>query len=290
MKSKIILLFSILLLFACQNKPQPKESTTPEATKAELFALANSDLNAFALKIAGETGSTYDRSKNIVTWLANNFNWTATDYKKRTVAEIVERKGGNCAELAKVTKALLKNLDFKMRQVREVNIHILDESRKGRAEEKIKEYGPRASVFGKRHNDHVWIEVYDETTGEWFPADPSLGVIGTNEWLAARYGFGERFTLDPTSEDMIAPIAIFAFNDQKEIVENRTAHYAINGFQNLYSEKLSAHESWAKWKEKIDFLDDKIEGAFKNEINLHDYEADIDELATLYQSLKESSL
>ncbi|MCB9293523.1 MAG: hypothetical protein H6559_10430 [Lewinellaceae bacterium] len=51
-------------------------------------------------------------------------------------------------------------------------------------------------------------------------------------WLAARYAFTKRYSLDASSEDMIAPFAIFVESEEEWI--NRTADYAIEGFNHLY--------------------------------------------------------
>jgi len=43
-----------------------------------------------------------------------------------------------------------------------------------RAARKVAEMGNRASVFGRRHNDHVWIEIHGgrkPVTGRPFVAD-----------------------------------------------------------------------------------------------------------------------
>ena len=38
----------------------------------------------------------------------------------------------------------------------------------------------------------------------------------------------------------------------------------------------------------LDLLDDKVAGAFAGSINLHEFEAQIDELAGIYEQLKSS--
>ena len=52
------------------------------------------------------------------------------------------------------------------------------------------------------------------------PVDPSMNVIGTEQWLKARAWFGQRITIDTSiTNDMIVPFAIFVvgdnFNSQK---------------------------------------------------------------------------
>jgi Transglutaminase-like superfamily len=248
--------------------------------------LALADRHAFAEQVAAGATSDLERARALTTWFARHFDWTATDYQQRTVDEILERQGGNCAELARVTTAMFEELGMRMRSVREINLHVESASRRETARAKIAELGNRASVFGKRHNDHVWIEIQDRATGEWFPADPSLGVVGEEAWIAARLGFGERFTLDPSSEDMIAPFAIFAWQDGR-MVENRTAHYSVEGFDRFYDGRLSALPAWSEWVRLLDELDDRALAAFRGEANLHDSEARIDELAQTYERLRE---
>ncbi len=249
-----------------------------------LYSLAITDLPAFSQYVASGAKTDYDKAFRVVDWFARHFDWTYTDYKRRTVNEILERKGGNCNELAQVSRASLETLGLKMRRVREINLHVLTERRQNDAETKVKEGGPRMSVFGKQHNDHVWLEIYDSSTGEWFPADPSIGVVGKRAWLAARYGFGKRYSLDPSSEDMIAPFAVFA--EDKPAWINRTADYAIDGFNELYYGQLDRLPSWQKWVDLVNELDDKALGAFNGEVNLHDSKQTIAQLSDTYQTLK----
>src|SRR5215510_461653 len=117
------------------------------------------NLKVFADSISAGAASDYEKAEKVVRWLAKNFDWKATDYKKRTVEEIIARQGGNCNELAMVTMALLKELNLQMRKIREINIHKESAERRENARQKILEKGNRMSVFGKRHNDHVWIEI-----------------------------------------------------------------------------------------------------------------------------------
>ena len=252
----------------------------------DLYTLALQDRSGFAEHVSAGANTDFERAHAVVAWFADHFDWTATDYQVRTVEEILERKGGNCSELARVTQAMLEELGLPMRRVREINIHVESEARQQRAEQKVAEMGARLSVFGRRHNDHVWIEVQDRDTGDWFPADPSMGVIGEREWLAARFGFGERYTLDPTSEDMIVPFALFAEDDAGNLAENRTAHYVIEGFDALYADRLRQLPSWPDWVRLVDELDDRALAAFRGRENLHDHAAQIDELAATYEALR----
>ncbi len=282
LKNQLFIL--LFFLIACQGSSHDGTDTSIQGE--DLYQLALADLKAFAEKVAVDGKTTYEQANSIVTWYAQNFDWTATDYKKRTVRDILERKGGNCNELAMVTTATMEALNMKMRKVREINIHVDNPSRQNRAEQKVRDNGPKASVFGRRHNDHVWIEIYDEATKSWFPADPSLGIAGKKEWLEARLGFGERYTLDPTSTDMIAPFAVFAMDDNNNIVENRTRHYIIEGFNEVYTYELQKLTAWNEWTELINYLDDKARGAFTGTTNLHKYGDEIARLVELYELLK----
>ncbi len=278
--------FNALQWIACCAVAAAAVTTSARAAESASASLALADRHAFAELVTAGATSDLERAQALASWFARNFDWTATDYQQRTVDQILERQGGNCAELARVTTAMFEELGMRMRRVREINLHVESAERRESARAKIAELGNRASVFGKRHNDHVWIEIQDRATGEWFPADPSLGVVGEEAWIAARLGFGERFTLDPSSEDMIAPFAIFGWEEDGR-VEDRTAHYAVEGFDRLYDGRLSELPAWAEWVQLLDELGDKALGAFRGEVNLHDSEAQIDALARTYERLRE---
>lgn len=252
----------------------------------QLYSLARTDLKAFAQQVSKDSKSELGQAQAIVRWLAKNFEWKATDYQKRTVPEIIERKGGNCNELAMVALSAMKELNIKIRRVHEVNIHVNTPERGGRAHEMVKEKGNTLSVFGRHHNDHVWLELYDSAANDWFPADPSSGLVGTEEWMKGRVWFGERVSLNPITQDMIMPFAIFAADDSGKFTINRTQHYVIDEFDRLYDGKLHKLAAWKRWLTLIDLLDDKVAGAFAGSINLHDYESQIDDLAVVYDQLR----
>lgn len=253
-----------------------------------LYQLAIQDLDAFAHAVTAEDLTGLDQAETIVNWFALHFDWTYTDYQQRSVAEIVARKGGNCSELARVTQACLETLDIPIRRIREINLHIPTPRRQVTAEQKVQELGLRASVFGHRHNDHVWLEIYDNQSESWIPADPSLGVVGTRMWLAARYAFGKRYSLDPTSADMIAPFAIFTQQDDQWI--SLTEKYAIDGFNELYYGELSKLEHWPVWVEQIRAMDGLALRAFQGQSNLHEHTVAIKSLHDTYHNLKNEFL
>lgn len=278
----------LLSLFCLSNHTLAQSKIDSKTEK--LYQLAETDLKKFAQEIAGNSKSDFKRTKNIVTWLATHFDWKSTDYQKRTPLEIIQRRGGNCNDLALVSIECMKTLGIQYRRVREINLHVDTPRRQVTAEQKVAENGNRMSVFGQRHNDHVWMEVFDPKTNRWFPADPSMGAVGEDQWLAARYSFGERFTLNPISQDMIAPFAIFALDDKGNTIENRSKHYAVDEFNELYHKQLQKLPSWNKWVQGIEFLSTKADEAFSGKTNLHHYTEDIHQLWRTYYKLKEEYL
>ena len=185
-----------------------------------------------------------------------------------------------------VALSAMKGLNIKIRRVHEVNIHVNTPERGVRAHELVKVKGNTLSVFGRHHNDHVWLELYDSVANDWFPADPSSGLVGTEEWMKGRVWFGGRVTLNQITQDMIVPFAIFAADENGKFTINRTQHYVIDEFDRLYEGKLHKLAAWKQWLTLVDLLDDKVAGAFAGSINLHEYEGQIDELAVVYDELR----
>jgi len=250
---------------------------------------ASVNTKIFAQSIVAGTNDNYQKAKTLLSWLGNHFEWKATDYQKRTVKEIIVRQGGNCFELATVYMSLLKELNLTYRPIAEINIHVYSERRGKTADEKIKESGNGMSVFGKQHNDHRWVEIYDDKTGEWVPADPTMNIIGFDQWLKARAWFGERHTInDEFSGEMIAPFAIFVVNNNNKssMGDNRTLYYMVTKLDNLYDGKLSKLPSWSKWVSGLQTLSAAAKKAFEGEENLHNYDDQISELAKVYENLK----
>jgi hypothetical protein len=247
----------------------------------------------FAENIVSGISDNYEKAKALLGWLGNNFDWKATDYKQRTVKEIIARKGGNCFELATVYMTLLKELNIKYRPIAEINIHKYSEQRGQTAAQKVKDAGNRMSVFGKQHNDHRWVEIFDEKTNEWVPADPTMNIIGFDQWLKARAWFGERHTInDEFSNDMIAPFAIFVVSrdNKSKMEENRTAYYMNTKLDALYNQELSKLPSWNQWVSGLQTLSTVAKKAFEGEENLHNYNDQIAQLALVYQNLKNEYL
>lgn len=283
MKHLLRALFVLSFTFSTAAAQPNKASSTQNE---ELFGLARTDLKAFAQQVSKNAKSELGQAQAIVRWLAQNFEWKATDYRKRTVQEIIERKGGNCNELAMVALSAMKELNIKLRRVHEVNIYKNTPERGDRAREMVKEKGNTYSVFGRHHNDHVWLELYDSVANDWFPADPSSGLVGVTEWMKGRVVFGKRFSLNPITEEMIVPFAVFAADAEGKFTINRTQHYLVDEFDRLYDGKLRKHAAWKKWITMLDVLDDRVAGAFAGNVNLHEYEAQIDALAATYEKLR----
>jgi Transglutaminase-like superfamily len=275
----------LLLCLSCAAAAQRNSSSRNE----QLYALSRTDLKAFAQQVSKNATSELGQAQAIVRWLAQNFEWKATDYQKRTVQEIIDRKGGNCNELALVALSAMKELNIKLRRVHEVNIYVNTPERGVRAHEMVKEKGNSSSVFGRHHNDHVWLELYDSRAGEWFPADPSSGLVGVDEWMKGRVVFGKRFSMNPITEEMIVPFAIFAADEDGKFTINRTQHYLVEEFDRLYDGKLHKVPAWQEWTKSLDLLDDKVAGAFAGRVNLHEYESQIDSLAETYEQLRASA-
>ncbi len=226
------------------------------------------DRAALARTAAGDAKTTVDRVRAVVRWTNRSSEWTSTDYKSRTVDEIIARKGGNCNEQAMVVVALLDELGVRTRRVRELNIQPENPGRQERAERRVVETGIGASVFGLRHNDHVWIEFWDEERSEWTPADPTLDLVGFDDWLRARVGFGARPThaILP-SRDMLVPFAIFAVDGRS--LTPRTERYLIRGFDDLYGGRLSRLDAWHEWVRAVVAVQPAALGAFEGKVNLH---------------------
>jgi hypothetical protein len=259
---------------------------SPKIRDERLYALARSDFKAFAHEVSKGATSELGQTQAIVRWLTQNFEWKTTDYQKRTVPDIVERGGGNCDDFSSVALAAMNELGIKSRKVHEVHIRTESPDRGARARALVKEKGNAYSVFGRHHNDHVYLEVYDSTAREWFPADPWGGLVGTDEWMKGRVWFGQRASLNPDAEDMIVPIAIFAADAAGKFTIDRTKHYLSDEFDRLYGGKLHENPAWPRWVTLLDGVSPKVKEAFAGTFDLHQDEPEIDELAATYDRLR----
>lgn len=247
----------------------------------------STELDSLACRFAGETGTNLEKAERLLDSLGRSFKWLATDYQRRTPVQIVRRGGGNCFELAVLYGDLIRRLGVKHRQVAEINLHVYTPSRQRTAEQKVKEAGPRMSVFGERHNDHRWVEIYDERTGDWIPADPSMGVIGLPRWVEVRLGFGARMTIDTAiTNDMIAPFAIFVVDSNYSYSESRTEYYVVESFNDFYQGQLAKQKEWKSWVEGVKRLEQPAREAFQGKADLHKHTQDIAELNRIYDELR----
>lgn len=280
----------VLLLLAAQ--PFLVFAQSNRTHVAEKIDTARLDLKALGEDITRNDSTDYQKATSLMNWVSNRLEWLATDYKRRTVKEILERGGGNCYELAEVYLALVKEMNIKSRPIAEINLSRLNHDRQRTAQQLIREKGSRASVFGARHNDHRWLEVHDDTSGNWLPVDPTMNVIGVERWVKARLGFGKRVTIDPViTDDMIAPFAVFVTDGSKtNMIENRSAYYMVEQFDRAYDHALSKLPSWNRWVALIDSLSMQSKSAFESKENLHLHAKQIEELDAVYHRLKEEYL
>lgn len=249
------------------------------------------DLQQMASDIVGDADSDRDKAEKIIVWLNKNFTWTDTDYRNRSVEEITARRGGNCAEQVRVTRALLDELGIPTRNITEINVQPESEQRQKDAEEVVSKWGVKGSVFGLRHNDHRWIEFYDSQARAWTPADPSLGLLGLESWLMARVGFDSRPThhILP-ARDMLVPFCIFATDDRESrILEDRSKYYLIEQFNHIYGGKLAEAPPWPRWEQLAEGIAPHCKGALLGQENLHHQTDAIEQIGAVYKALRRES-
>jgi transglutaminase-like putative cysteine protease len=248
-----------------------------------------SDVDALAVRTAGE-GTVLERTSRLVSWINHDFEWTATDYQQRTPEQIIERRAGNCADLAKVLARLLDAVHVRYRIVREINVQPASDSRQTNAEAKIASGGARFSVFGRRHNDHTWLEVFEPDSSTWMPADPAVGVVGIENWISARLAFSDRrqpvvAATVPIVQTMLVPFAVVAAG-----TEDRSAYYLIDQFDRTYGGRLHSLPAWAEWCSLVRELAPLAMGAFKGDANLHEHAATIARAAGAYETLRQQAI
>ena len=249
------------------------------------------DISRLATSVAGR-GSTFERTGRLVYWINDSLSWSATDYVRRTPLEILARRQGNCADLASVLRIMLDSLGIRSRWIREINVQPgQTPQRQKTAEAMVAQRGNTLSVFGLQHNDHVWLEVWDESGQAWFPADPAYGVVGLAQWLPARLALDNRplprvEAVVPIAADMRAPFVILAQEKRaKEFDEDRTAFYLIEGFAGLYQGKLAALPAWHEWVQAVKEVSTHARLAFEGKENLHLQADRIGRLKLMYDSL-----
>jgi hypothetical protein len=274
-----------LVIVPCASKAQVGSSAPSEPAAVPL------NITAFADSAAGQ-GTSFQRTQRLVHWVNDNFTWSATDYQQRTPQQIVARRTGNCAELASVLRMLLDSMHVRSRWVREINVQPEQTPRRQKtAEEKVAELGNSASVFGLQHNDHAWLEVWDDTGKTWFPADPAFGVVGLQEWLPARLALDSRpkprvAAVVPIAADMLVLFVVVAGDSRRgPYVDDRTTYYLIDGFNELYGGRLSSLPAWPDWVAAIRNVSPHAVEAFNGRENLHKYTSEIGQLKATYDEL-----
>ncbi len=235
-----------------------------------------------------EAGRTLDapgtvpaRVGRLVTHLNRAMPFVATDYRNRTVEEILQRGAGNCADHARVLRSLLESRGIQVRWVQEINLQAPSERRQANAAAMVQKRGAQASVFGRSHNDHRWLEVWDPQTESWFPADSSIGVSGVDAWIHRRLGFSDR---PAAVAEMIAPVFVEALTADKARVP-RSSAYLIEGFNQAYGGHLAGLPAWPAWVASVKALEPLASGAFRSEVDLHGQGRLFEELALAYGRL-----
>lgn len=252
-------------------------------------------ITQLADSIAGR-GTALERTTRLVYWINDRFEWSATDYRQRSAREIIERRAGNCADLASVLRLMLDSLSVRSRWVHEINIQPgTTPARQRTADSLVTARGMAYSVFGLQHNDHVWLEVYDERADRWFPADPAYGVVGEDAWAAARLALERRppprvAAVGPIAADMVVPFVVAAGTRRSGPYDiDRTRHYLIDSFDRLYGGNASSLPSWTVWVRQVEALSVHAREAFAGQTNLHGYTTDIAALATTYARLRQEA-
>jgi transglutaminase-like putative cysteine protease len=264
---------------------------TPHVPAQEPSAPA--DIDSLSRQIAGDSGSSLDRAQRLITWINTSFDWKATDYQQRTIEQIIERRGGNCAELSRVLERLLKPAGIRYRWVSEINIHPYTPGRQQRAEARVAANGNRSSVFGLRHNDHRWLEVFDDAAGQWVPADPSIGIAGVEAWIKFRMGLANRPqpqvpAVAEILKDMIVPFAVIA-RSESGLGEDRSEFYLVEQFNRTYGGRLASLPAWRDWTAGVRELSQSAARAFRGDVNLHDSNDKIARLAETYEALRQQA-
>lgn len=245
------------------------------------------DFRALAEQVAGaDDASGIERVRRIVAWMHRTFELLETDYQDRTVDEIVARRGGNCREHAMVLAALLRAQDVPVHWVTEINIQARSPERQQDAEALVAKRGPRASVFGLRHNDHRWLEVPGDEPGEWEPADTFLDLVGIDTWVRARLGFSVRSAGGP---EMIAPVAVMTLDDYGKPLEERSHAYLAMAFDRAYDGQLHVLPAWSTWVTQIEQVTPLAMGAFAGEVNLHQHNDVFARCTEAYDALAEQA-
>lgn len=247
------------------------------------------NFNTIALEVTKDISSNFERCKTLVNWVHDNFSWPATDYKNRTIEEVLERRSGNCREQAWVLRKLLQEVSIPTRWVREINIHPESIDRRNSSKQLIEEVGLKCSVFGYRHNDHTWIEAYISETNEWVPADPAMGLFGKDKWVETRFHINKLPHKTLATLDMIVPICIIVMDDKFLPIDNRSNHYLIDLFSQFFPHVKENTIMWEKWVTYIHSFYPYAQLAFQAEYNLHEQDKNIKEMHEVYKTFWKES-
>jgi hypothetical protein len=263
------------------------------AACAESLPTTAAEIDTLARRVAGDGGAV-ERTQRLVSWMNSRLEWVGTDYQKRTPEQILARGAGNCAELSSVLERLVRPAGIPYRWVAEINVQPESAEREANARALIKQKGPGLSVFGRRHNDHRWLEVLDERSQEWVPADPSAGLVGTHSWLLARVAFEARPPSPvPASAaslaDMIVPLTIFTAHNGNTPHIDRSEHYLVDELDRLYGGRAHTLASWSAWVARVRRFAPIARAAFDGQTDLHQQAGLIDELASLYARLQKEA-
>jgi transglutaminase superfamily protein len=263
------------------------------AAYAENLPATAAEIDTLARRVAGDGGAV-ERTQRLVSWMNSRLEWVGTDYQKRTPGQILARGAGNCAEPSSVLERLVRPAGIPYRWVAEINVQPESAEREANARALVKQKGPGMSVFGRRHNDHRWLEVLDERSQEWVPADPSAGLVGTHSWLLARVAFEARPPSPvPASAaslaDMIVPLTIFTAHNGNTPHIDRSEHYLVDELDRLYGGRAHTLASWSAWVASVRRFAPIARAAFDGQTDLHQQAGLIDELASLYARLQKEA-
>ena len=238
-------LFAALPTGSCaSNQPGTSGSTgnavrmaaqDPRGRAMTLSPEAVQELEWIAARAAG-TGPPQSRAEHTVRWVHEHVQFTPDRHK--TIDGVLEDRRGNCYDQAGLLAALLQANGFSTRLVREINVEPPSQQRASSAEKS------KSHLFGYEHNDHTWLEI--QIDGSWVPADSSLGLFGTREWIAARILRGVT-----NDYGMITPIAIVAYQDTQPV--DRTRDYLEHTLAAEFP-AVSKSLAWPTWLDDVAFF------------------------------------
>lgn len=180
----------------------------------------------------------------IARWITENFTFSMQRHD--SLSSLISTKSGNCASLTALFMGMARSAGLETRLVREVNVQPIDERRDTDARK------AGSCLFGLQHNDHLWLEFMNDD--DWIPVDPSLGIIGNEQWVRTRLIEGRE-----SAYGMVAPFAIAAYRMQSTgdiFCVDRTEHYLANLFPSIASE-VRENPFWLLWENNIRYFSEK---------------------------------